>query len=117
MRVAADSSPGPGIMATYVDILKSEFPEIDTELFDYITGERPGTDLPCAGDRGAVCRAEGAVQTGLKLPVGREAAALSFGANELTGLTGTPVSPARPGMAPARHGTAWPGMARYGPAD
>ncbi|KAM4566695.1 ATP-binding cassette sub-family F member 3 [Odontesthes bonariensis] len=25
-------------MATYVDILKSEFPEIDTELFDYITG-------------------------------------------------------------------------------
>lgn len=30
---------GPGIMATYVDILKTEFPEIDTELFDYITGE------------------------------------------------------------------------------
>lgn len=30
-------------MATYVDILKSEFPEIDAELFDYITGERPGT--------------------------------------------------------------------------
>uniref|UniRef100_A0AAR2M691 ATP-binding cassette sub-family F member 3 n=1 Tax=Pygocentrus nattereri TaxID=42514 RepID=A0AAR2M691_PYGNA len=26
------------IMATYVDILKSEFPEIDTEVFDYITG-------------------------------------------------------------------------------
>uniref|UniRef100_A0A3Q2DX56 ATP-binding cassette, sub-family F (GCN20), member 3 n=1 Tax=Cyprinodon variegatus TaxID=28743 RepID=A0A3Q2DX56_CYPVA len=25
-------------MATYVDILKREFPEIDTELFDYITG-------------------------------------------------------------------------------
>ncbi|XP_037533664.1 ATP-binding cassette sub-family F member 3 [Nematolebias whitei] len=25
-------------MATYVDILKTEFPEIDTELFDYITG-------------------------------------------------------------------------------
>ncbi|GAA6233361.1 ATP-binding cassette sub-family F member 3-like isoform X1 [Lates japonicus] len=25
-------------MATYVDILKSEFPEIDSELFDYITG-------------------------------------------------------------------------------
>lgn len=36
-------SPGPGIMATYVDILKSEFPEIDTELFDYITGESPKT--------------------------------------------------------------------------
>lgn len=31
-------------MATYVDILKSEFPEIDSELFDYITGERPGTE-------------------------------------------------------------------------
>ncbi|XP_047195494.1 ATP-binding cassette sub-family F member 3 [Hippoglossus stenolepis] len=31
-------SPGPGNMATYVDILKSEFPEIDAELFDYITG-------------------------------------------------------------------------------
>uniref|UniRef100_A0A7N6FFE0 ATP-binding cassette sub-family F member 3 n=1 Tax=Anabas testudineus TaxID=64144 RepID=A0A7N6FFE0_ANATE len=26
------------IMATYVDILKNEFPEIDSELFDYITG-------------------------------------------------------------------------------
>uniref|UniRef100_A0A3P8XND7 ATP-binding cassette sub-family F member 3 n=1 Tax=Esox lucius TaxID=8010 RepID=A0A3P8XND7_ESOLU len=25
-------------MATYVDILKSEFPEIDTEVFEYITG-------------------------------------------------------------------------------
>ncbi|KAM3616781.1 uncharacterized protein V6R79_023401 [Siganus canaliculatus] len=36
MRVA--HSPGPGIMATYVDILKSEFPEIDSEVFDYITG-------------------------------------------------------------------------------
>ncbi|KAM7412427.1 hypothetical protein PAMA_020018 [Pampus argenteus] len=30
--------PGQGIMATYVEILKSEFPEIDSELFDYITG-------------------------------------------------------------------------------
>ncbi|XP_028320208.1 ATP-binding cassette sub-family F member 3 [Gouania willdenowi] len=27
-----------GIMATYVEILKTEFPEIDVELFDYITG-------------------------------------------------------------------------------
>lgn len=27
------------IMATYVDILRSEFPEIDTEVFDYITGK------------------------------------------------------------------------------
>lgn len=26
-------------MATYVDILKSEFPELDTEVFAYITGE------------------------------------------------------------------------------
>ncbi|KAI1883081.1 hypothetical protein AGOR_G00241570 [Albula goreensis] len=26
------------IMATYVDILRTEFPEIDTEVFDYITG-------------------------------------------------------------------------------
>lgn len=38
--------PGPGIMATYVDILKSEFPEIDTELFDYITGKRPTSAPP-----------------------------------------------------------------------
>uniref|UniRef100_A0AAQ6A168 ATP-binding cassette sub-family F member 3 n=1 Tax=Amphiprion ocellaris TaxID=80972 RepID=A0AAQ6A168_AMPOC len=35
---ASHRCPGPGIMATYVDILKSEFPEIDSELFDYITG-------------------------------------------------------------------------------
>uniref|UniRef100_A0A665UJ82 ATP-binding cassette sub-family F member 3 n=1 Tax=Echeneis naucrates TaxID=173247 RepID=A0A665UJ82_ECHNA len=34
-------------MATYVDILKSEFPEIDAELFDYITGvlESGGADF------------------------------------------------------------------------
>ncbi|KAJ8368104.1 hypothetical protein SKAU_G00081320 [Synaphobranchus kaupii] len=32
------------IMATYVDILKSEFPEIDTEVFAYITGV-----LACGG--------------------------------------------------------------------
>uniref|UniRef100_A0A3B4YQ57 ATP-binding cassette sub-family F member 3 n=1 Tax=Seriola lalandi dorsalis TaxID=1841481 RepID=A0A3B4YQ57_SERLL len=34
-------------MATYVDILKSEFPEIDSELFDYITGvlESGGADF------------------------------------------------------------------------
>ncbi|XP_036409999.1 ATP-binding cassette sub-family F member 3-like [Megalops cyprinoides] len=31
-------------MATYVDILRSEFPEIDTEVFDYITGV-----LDCGG--------------------------------------------------------------------
>ena len=45
-------------MATYVEILKSEFPEIDSELFDYITGERPGSEPPCAGLRAAVCRAQ-----------------------------------------------------------
>lgn len=38
-------------MATYVDILKSEFPEIDSELFDYITGETPGSELVVAGDQ------------------------------------------------------------------
>eukprot|EP00064_Thunnus_orientalis_P024148 superscaffoldBa00009977_g24426 len=38
-------------MATYVEILKSEFPEIDSELFDYITGERPGTEPLCGGVR------------------------------------------------------------------
>ncbi|KAJ8410667.1 hypothetical protein AAFF_G00186240 [Aldrovandia affinis] len=35
---------GRCIMATYVDILKSEFPEIDTQVFDYITGV-----LDCSG--------------------------------------------------------------------
>uniref|UniRef100_A0A672H9D7 ATP-binding cassette sub-family F member 3 n=1 Tax=Salarias fasciatus TaxID=181472 RepID=A0A672H9D7_SALFA len=30
------------IMATYVEILRSEFPEIDAELFDYITGVLDG---------------------------------------------------------------------------
>ncbi|XP_069566598.1 ATP-binding cassette sub-family F member 3 [Brachyistius frenatus] len=46
MRVSA-WCPGPGIMATYVEILKSEFPEIDVELFDYITGvlESCGADF------------------------------------------------------------------------
>lgn len=66
---ASRQSPGPGIMATYVDILKSEFPEIDCEVFDYITGEsrgqagtggdRPGTGGDSPGTaRGthAVCR-------------------------------------------------------------
>lgn len=32
-------------MATYVEILKNEFPEIDSEVFDYITGESPRTEL------------------------------------------------------------------------
>ena len=31
-------------MATYVEILKNEFPEIDSEVFDYITGESPRTE-------------------------------------------------------------------------
>lgn len=44
-------SPGPAIMATYVDILKSEFPEIDTELFDYITGRKPTFGAPRAGSK------------------------------------------------------------------
>lgn len=51
-------------MATYVDILKNEFPEIDSELFDYITGETPGTEPLSAGDRAAVSLPRGAVQTG-----------------------------------------------------
>lgn len=38
-------------MATYVDILKSEFPEIDSEVFDYITGERPVSEPLCAGEQ------------------------------------------------------------------
>ncbi|XP_055015824.1 ATP-binding cassette sub-family F member 3 [Boleophthalmus pectinirostris] len=37
-RLRSPSVSRPGIMASYVDILKSEFPQIDTELFDYITG-------------------------------------------------------------------------------
>lgn len=32
-------------MATYVEILKNEFPEIDSEVFDYITGESPRPEL------------------------------------------------------------------------
>lgn len=32
-------------MATYVEILNNEFPEIDSEVFDYITGESPRTAL------------------------------------------------------------------------
>lgn len=52
-------------MATYVDILKSEFPEIDSEVFNYITGERPGTEPLCAGDRAAVCRAGRAGRAGV----------------------------------------------------
>lgn len=52
-------------MATYVDILKNEFPEIDSELFDYITGETLGTEPPSAGDRATVFPLSvGPVQTG-----------------------------------------------------
>lgn len=32
-------------MATYVEILKNEFPEIDSEVFDYITGESWAPEL------------------------------------------------------------------------
>ena len=39
------------IMATYVDILKSEFPEIDTEVFDYITGKARSAGPLSAGPR------------------------------------------------------------------
>lgn len=71
-------SLGPGIMATYVDILKSEFPEIDTEVFDYITGERE------AGNGAAVCPQQSRCVPGkeghtpaFNLPVSRADAALS----------------------------------------
>lgn len=62
--------------AAYVEILRSEFPDIDSELFDYITGERPNRQSPRApgsagfsfgeirrrdssGSRGAVAEAAG----------------------------------------------------------
>lgn len=69
-------------MATYVDILKSEFPEIDCEVFDYITGEsrgqagtgrgqagdrrgQPGAHTLSAGHTGAACRGGRAAHSGL----------------------------------------------------
>lgn len=59
-------TPRSGIMATYVDILKSEFPEIDSEVFDYITGERPavpGTEPPSGGpEHRSVCLLAGAAR-------------------------------------------------------
>lgn len=76
-------------MATYVDILKSEFPEIDSELFDYITGETPGTEAPRAGDGAAAwppCTGPAERDTpAFSLPVSREPPLCSRGANELTG--------------------------------
>ncbi|MEQ2165678.1 hypothetical protein GOODEAATRI_019607, partial [Goodea atripinnis] len=45
-EAAITRSGWPGIMATYVDILKTEFPEIDTELFDYITASRDDSAEP-----------------------------------------------------------------------
>lgn len=32
-------------MATYVEIVKNEFPEIDSEVFAYITGESAGMEV------------------------------------------------------------------------
>lgn len=79
-------------MATYVEILKSEFPEIDSELFDYITGERPGSQPLSARDRVTVCCGQryclsavhgsvlqpgGALHTGLKQTTSRQLAAVS----------------------------------------
>lgn len=32
-------------MATYVEILNNEFPEIDSEVFDYITGKSRHPEL------------------------------------------------------------------------
>lgn len=92
MRVAA-VCPGPGIMATYVEILKSEFPEIDSELFDYITGERPGLELPCAGVRAAVLPVTERLSAGCPRLSSRPAKRfmlafnqpVSRGANKLTG--------------------------------
>ena len=66
-------------MATYVDILKSEFPEIDAELFDYITGETPGTEPLCAAP------VQGHT-TGFRRPVSREPRLCSPRANELAPL-------------------------------
>lgn len=74
---------GPGIMATYVDILKSEFPEIDSELFDYITGERPRSSRWFRSAGTAVRRPAGAAQTGLQ--PARRSHCRSSSASELTG--------------------------------
>lgn len=41
-------------MATYVEILKNEFPEIDSEVFAYITGEVPRTQLNSEQNSAAV---------------------------------------------------------------
>lgn len=40
-------------MATYVEIVKNEFPEIDSEVFSYITGERAGVERNSAQNRAA----------------------------------------------------------------
>lgn len=70
-------------MATYVDILKSEFPEIDSEVFDYITGETPETEPSC-------CRCAhpgGAVLTGLYSACYLGPLLCSYKANKLLELT------------------------------
>lgn len=94
---ASRQSPGPGIMATYVDILKSEFPEIDCEVFDYITGESRGQagtggDSPgTGGDSPGHTRCLPDTQALRVGAAGRHTAgfsvAVSRRANELTGLT------------------------------
>lgn len=70
-------SPGPGIMATYVDILKSEFPEIDSELFDYITGRRPGSGPLCSREQSPYPARPGGDTAASGPPVSREGTALS----------------------------------------
>ena len=85
-------------MATYVDILKSEFPEIDSELFDYITGETPGPEPPrsrCLPAR------SGWYGPAFSLPVSRGPLLCSRRANELTRVRLTRAG--TPG------GTAWAG--------
>lgn len=40
-------------MATYVEIVKNEFPEIDSEVFAYITGESAGMEGNAEQNRAA----------------------------------------------------------------
>lgn len=43
----------PANMATYVEIVKNEFPEIDSEVFAYITGESAGVEASSEQNRTA----------------------------------------------------------------
>lgn len=67
-------------MATYVEILKNEFPEIDSEVFDYITGERPRPELN-PEHNSAAARWHHTPGSDLRL---RPGVRPSFGANGLT---------------------------------